>query len=107
MTTHPANEPALMQALAAAVRQHNAHNSRRASPTSAPDDDRVNPLLRLAHAGMRLGCARMDTHRNACRSSRLVLDRAFRLAPCRRKLPKKEMSGGFKMKRSAAIPSSV
>jgi hypothetical protein len=41
-------------------------------------------------------------YRNACRSSRLVLGRAFRLTPRWRRLAKKAMSGGFKMKRSAA-----
>src|SRR5262249_61277486 len=44
---------------------------------------------------------------NACRSSRLVLGRAFRLPPRRRRLAKKPMSGGFKMKRSAAVRSAV
>src|SRR5260370_19155011 len=45
--------------------------------------------------------------RFACRSSRLVLSRAFRLTPRRRRLAKKAMSGGSKMKRSAAIRSGV
>ena len=44
---------------------------------------------------------------NACRSGRLVLGRAFRPTPRRRRLPKKRVSGGSKMKRCAAIRSSV
>jgi hypothetical protein len=65
---HPATNDSLLPVLAAAVRQHNARNSRRSSPASATDlvakagaiaTSPRNPLVALAHSAMKLADARM------------------------------------------------